>query len=140
MRRQHISFLFILVKGDKLFLNRLVDELMDGRMTEDRLAEEEQMKEESVIDSTTPVKPPVKRMKGKDRMPGTTLGLAVYRLIVQQCRLSYCSSDRLDYSGQVVCIIFVSIVLWHLVFIAKYESLNYLCQVYYCSVPNYFLY
>ena len=52
-------------KGDRIELNRLVDMLMDGEITEDEILEQEKRKEESVIDSTTPVKVPMKRTKPK---------------------------------------------------------------------------
>ena len=61
-----VYLFYISIIDDKLMLNRFIDDLIDGLTTEESVMEQERVKEESVIDSTTPVKlMPMKRQKGK---------------------------------------------------------------------------
>ena len=59
---------------DKLHLNRLLDELVDGFRTEESILEAEKLTEESKVDTSTPTRVnksvPLKRPKGKDKLGG----------------------------------------------------------------------
>ena len=56
-----------------MHLNRLLDELVDGFITEESVLEAARLIEESKVDTTTPTRVksvPLKRPKGKDKLGG----------------------------------------------------------------------